>query len=109
MRWVTREYVRTVQARRRSVWHRWFAWYPVIVSVEEEFDHWVWLERLERKWSLGRYGDQKGHWRYRYPVIHAEHYAEQYDDDDVTRDGPEGSVPPDRGGQQNRPGESRLH
>jgi hypothetical protein len=24
MRWVTREYVRTEQARRRSVWHRWF-------------------------------------------------------------------------------------
>ena len=71
MRWVTREYVRTVQAKRRSVWHRWFAWYPVIVSVEEESDHWVWLETLERKWSLGRYADRKGHWRYRHPVVPA--------------------------------------
>jgi hypothetical protein len=26
------------QARRRFVWHRWFAWYPVVVSVEEELD-----------------------------------------------------------------------
>jgi hypothetical protein len=32
---------------------RWFAWYPVVVSVEQEFDHWVWLEHLERKWSQG--------------------------------------------------------
>jgi len=70
MRWVTREYVRTEQARRRSVWHRWFAWHPVIVSVEEEFDHWVWFERLERKWSLGKYGG--GHWRYRHPVVLAQ-------------------------------------
>jgi hypothetical protein len=110
MRWVTREYVRTEQARRRSVWHRWFAWYPVVVSVEGGVDHWVWFERLERKWSVGGYGDQKGHWRYRHLVVDAERanlQAEQYDD--VTRDGSEGRVPPDLGGHQNRPGESRLH
>jgi hypothetical protein len=89
MRWVTREHVRTEQARRRSLWHRWFAWYPVVVSVEGEFDHRVWLEHLERKWSVGRYRNH-GHWRYRYPVIHAEHYAEQYD---VAGDEPEGRHP----------------
>ena len=108
MRWVTREYVRTEQARRRSVWHRWFAWYPVVVCVEEDFDHWVWLERLDRKWSLGRYGDHKGHWRYRHPMVRAERanlYAEQYDD--VTGDG--SAVPPDLGGREARRGESRLH
>jgi hypothetical protein len=109
MRWVTREYVRTAQAKRRSVWHRWFAWYPVIVSVEEQFDHWVWLERLDRKWSLGRYGDCKGHWRYRHPLRRplADLPAGRHD---VTRDGPEGRVPPLRGGHEASPEESsRLH
>jgi len=80
MRWTTREHVRTEQAKRRSVWHRWFAWHPVLVSVGEEFACWVWLETLERKWSIGRYGDRKGHWRYRHPAVHVEH-------PDVIRDG----------------------
>jgi hypothetical protein len=49
----------------------------VIVSVEEEFDHWVWFERLERKWSLGKYGG--GQWRYRHPRAHqGQFYAEEY-------------------------------
>jgi len=81
MRWVTREYVRTEQARRRSVWHRWFAWHPVIVRVEEEFDHWVWFERLERKWSLSKYG--KGHWRYRHPRAHPEQFDAEDRDEGV--------------------------
>jgi hypothetical protein len=83
MRRVTREYVRTEQARRRSLWHPWFAWHPVLVSVDEEFACWVWLEHLERKWSLGRYGNH-GHWRYRYPAVHADRadlHAEQTDRD----------------------------
>jgi hypothetical protein len=77
MRWVTREYVRTEQARRRSVWHRWFAWHPVVVKVHDEFDHWVWFECLERKWSIGKYGG--GLWRYRHPRARPEQfYAEEY-------------------------------
>jgi len=68
MRWPTRQRVLTAQARKRSIWHRWFAWYPVVVSVEEQLDHWVWFEHLERKWSLGRYGD-KGRWKYRHPMV----------------------------------------
>jgi hypothetical protein len=96
VRWATRQHVLTSRAKRRSLWQRWFAWYPVVVSVEEEFDHWVWFEHLERKWSLGRYGDQKGHWKYRHPMVRAERaegeqslqranlHAEQYD---VARDG----------------------
>ena len=91
VRWATRQHVRTEQAKRRSVWHRWFAWYPVVVSVEGEFDHWVWLEHLERKWSVGGYGDQKGRWRYRHPVIDAEQY------DDVTGDGSSAGL------EENRP------
>ena len=102
MRWPTREYVLTSRAKQRSLWHRWLAWYPVIVSVKDEFDHWVWLERLERKWSVGHYGDQKGHWRYRHPVFHPEQY-------DLDSDGPE-LVPPAHGGDEARPGEnSKLH
>jgi hypothetical protein len=52
MRWATRQHVLTSKARRRSLWHHWFAWYPVVVKVDDELDHWVWFERLERKWSL---------------------------------------------------------
>jgi hypothetical protein len=78
MRWATRQYVLTSKARRRSLWHQWFAWYPVVVKVDDELDHWVWFERLERKWSISKYGG-KGHWRYRHPMAHPEQsYAGQY-------------------------------
>ena len=52
MRWATRQHVLTSRAKRRSLWQRWFAWYPVVVSVEEEFDHWVWFEHLEKNGLL---------------------------------------------------------
>ena len=77
MRWATRQHVLTSQAQRRSLWHQWFAWYPVVVSSHNELDHWVWFERLERKWSIGTYGS--GLWRYRHPKVHLEQfYAEEY-------------------------------
>jgi hypothetical protein len=117
MRWVTREHVRTERAKKRSVWHRWFAWHPVVVRVEKGFEQRVWFAPLERKWSFGRYGEQKGHWRYRHPLVRAERTdlaPEQTDsryarDDDVARNGSEGRVSPDLGGHKNRSGESRLH
>jgi hypothetical protein len=28
----------------RTKWHRWFAWYPVVVAGQ-----WVWLETVERR------------------------------------------------------------
>jgi hypothetical protein len=35
--------------RQRSAsllkWHRWFAWYPVVVRVDNELKHWVWLAK----------------------------------------------------------------
>ena len=81
MRWATREHLLTVQSKRRSLWHHWFAWYPVVVRVEDELDHWVWFEHLERKWSHSRYGSEKGRWRYRHPMADEEQsYAEQYGD-----------------------------
>jgi hypothetical protein len=50
----------------------------VVVKVDDELDHWVWFERLERKWSISKYGG-KGHWRYRHPMAHPEQsYAGQY-------------------------------
>jgi hypothetical protein len=48
----------------------------VVVKVNDELDHWVWFERLERKWSLGKYGG--GHWRYRHH--RGQFYAEEYRD-----------------------------
>ena len=50
------------------------------MKADDELDHWVWFERLERKWSLSKYGD-KGHWRYRHPMAHPEQSnADQYGD-----------------------------
>ena len=38
--------------RRNACWHRWFAWHPVAVGTR-----WVWLERVERRWSETFCGD----------------------------------------------------
>jgi hypothetical protein len=51
----------------------------VVVRAHDELEHWAWFERLERKWSIGKYGG--GHWRYRHPRAHPEQfYAEEYDE-----------------------------
>lgn len=34
---------------RKWGWHRWFAWYPVIVKRSVQADLWVWLEWVERR------------------------------------------------------------
>jgi hypothetical protein len=47
------------------------------VRAHDELEHWVWFERLERKWSIGKYGG--GHWRYSHPRARPEQsYAEEY-------------------------------
>jgi hypothetical protein len=33
------------------------------MKIDGGLEYWVWLERVERKWSHGKYG--KTHWRYR--------------------------------------------
>ena len=44
-------------------WRRWFAWYPVPVTVGGKL-HYAWLHAVERKWGTARYsGTIK--WRYR--------------------------------------------
>ena len=39
-------------------WHRWFAWYPVVVD-----DQWTWLETVEQRWD---YNDYYSWWKYRH-------------------------------------------
>ena len=63
MRWPTRQHVLSVRAESQSLWHRWFAWRPIVMKIDGGLEYWVWLERVERKWSHGKYG--KTHWRYR--------------------------------------------
>jgi len=78
MRWATRQHVLTSQARRHSLWHHWFAWYPVAVKVDDELDHWVWFERLEENGPFSKYGGE-GRWRYRHPTARSD--AQQYGDE----------------------------
>jgi hypothetical protein len=35
-------------------WHRWFAWYPVVVARDSGLACWAWLEFVERKTSWNR-------------------------------------------------------
>ena len=80
MRWATRQHVLTSKARRRSLWHHWFAWHPVVVTADDELENWVWLERVERKWSIGKYGG-KGRWKYRLLMVHPEQsHAQQFEE-----------------------------
>jgi|GEM_PF-4700148 len=65
MKWING---RTIMAKihRRKNWHRWFAWYPVIIGQtgtgEEEREVKVWLQYVERmKEGLRR----SNYWRYR--------------------------------------------
>ena len=44
-------------------WHRWFAWYPVVVARENERAHWAWLQFVERKTHWSR---STGEWMSRY-------------------------------------------
>ena len=45
-------------------WHRWFAWYPVIITAVGEPQTRVWLYFVERRWSPGTHTGV-GNWRYR--------------------------------------------
>ena len=42
----------TIETRRvqdELEWHRWFAWYPVVVARDNERAYWAWLQFVERK------------------------------------------------------------
>src|SRR6187551_857681 len=68
MEWASRSRKRQMRFQKRQVmnanWHRWFAWYPVMISIEGKTDYWAWLEYIERKWKTGAYTGE-GQWRYR--------------------------------------------
>jgi hypothetical protein len=44
-------------------WHRWFAWYPVVVARNNELASWAWLQFVERKTHWSR---SMGQWILRY-------------------------------------------
>jgi hypothetical protein len=44
-------------------WHRWFAWYPVVVARDDELAHWAWLQFVEQKTQWSR---STGEWIVRY-------------------------------------------
>jgi hypothetical protein len=44
-------------------WHRWFAWYPVVVARNNELAYWAWLQFVERKTHWSR---SMGVWILRY-------------------------------------------
>ena len=52
-------------------WHRWFAWYPVVIwDEEQEREFYVWLETVERKRDgpALRYGG----WKMKYRLFASE-------------------------------------
>jgi hypothetical protein len=57
-------------------WHRWFAWYPVVVARDNERAYWAWLQFVERKTHLSR---STGEWilRYRSALRRAERAAHE--------------------------------
>lgn len=44
----------------RTEWHRWFAWYPIVMWTGEV----RWLVNVDRKWVIN-YAEVKGFWVYR--------------------------------------------
>jgi hypothetical protein len=46
-------------------WHRWFAWRPVVAHGRTGRRQVVWLQYLERKWTLGRTSGLGPRWIYR--------------------------------------------
>ena len=62
MRWKSYS---SARAGRKKQWHKWFAWYPVVIFKEYPgyivCRHYAWLEQVERK---GTYS--YGYWNYDY-------------------------------------------
>ena len=53
------------KVRRRGIYHRWFAWHPVIVSITDDGRRVkVWWEYVERKGHITQFG-----WTYCYREI----------------------------------------
>ena len=66
MEWVNGE-TKTSKDKRKESWHKWFAWYPVIIGSiqidgKERYIK-AWLQYVSR---LGRYGNFSGRWYFTY-------------------------------------------
>lgn len=47
MKWKTETWSKKVA--RKEEWHKWFAWYPVSVKVEDGEIQWAWFESIYRR------------------------------------------------------------
>jgi hypothetical protein len=52
-----------LRAESQSEWHRWFAWYPVVVRIHRKRTR-VWLRHIERRLGTSRLTGKRK-WRYR--------------------------------------------
>lgn len=53
---------------RVSKWHKWFAWHPTTIGIENGRGICVWLQYLERRatqFCYGREGEHFAKWEYR--------------------------------------------
>jgi hypothetical protein len=79
MKWSMRHHSplgRAMSRLRRSIermrvldeleWHRWFAWYPVVVARDGGLAYWAWLEFVERQTGWSR---STGEWIRRYRPV----------------------------------------
>lgn len=69
MKWVT-GYTIERKNELKQQWHRWFAWYPVVVGetvLGRKIK--IWLEYVERMGSISYDWDGNNYWRYEYRTI----------------------------------------
>jgi hypothetical protein len=57
----------TSSSHSEGEWDGWFAWYPVLLATSKFSAHWVWLQFVERRWSISVYGTGRKKRRYRLP------------------------------------------
>ena len=55
--------IETRRVQDELEWHRWFAWYPVVVARDNERAYWAWLQFVERKTRQSR---STGEWIFAY-------------------------------------------
>ena len=64
MKWLdgyTSEHKRTL----RENWHKWFAWFPVVINIVNNRKQYCWLEEVERKGEILE-GYMSYDWLYKY-------------------------------------------
>jgi len=80
----------SIEARRaldELEWHRWFAWYPVVVARDDELAFWAWLQFVERKTHRSR---STGEWILRYRSVQVPNVVTRKVKQPARRRAPEG-------------------